>query len=90
MDWEEDYFFDIIGVTRYDDVPLERIQLYCPPMAARYIETKPLHPTQRTISKETDGSILLEVCLYQNPEFKSKIRQFEGVKIVRTKNVHIE
>jgi len=90
LEWEDDYFYDIIGVTRYSDAILEKIQLLIPTSVASYMETKPLHPTQKILSREDDGSLIIEVCLYQNPEFKSKVRQFEGVKIIDAQPVQIE
>lgn len=82
LDWEEDYFYDMIGVTRYPDAVLEQITLYCPNQAANYMETKPLHPSQRIVQRNDNGSIHLEITLYRNPEFESKLRQFEGVEIL--------
>ncbi|MEE9439619.1 MAG: WYL domain-containing protein [Saprospiraceae bacterium] len=45
------YFEDIIGVSKYSDVPLIKITLRIEPSTYDYIKTKPIHESQR-ISKE--------------------------------------
>ncbi|CAH0999053.1 hypothetical protein LEM8419_00348 [Neolewinella maritima] len=46
IDWE-DYFYDIVGVTRPEDGVVENIVLQFDSHVAPYVRTKPLHPTQR-------------------------------------------
>jgi len=45
-DWEE-YFFDLVGVTRPENVNLQEIVLIFSPEVAPYVITKPIHPSQR-------------------------------------------
>lgn len=56
-DWNE-YFEDLIGVTQTDE-PTEKIVLRFAESRLPYIQSKPLHPSQR-INKET-GEVMIEV-----------------------------
>ncbi len=47
MDWDNDYFFDIIGVTRMENEPLTEIKLWLAPEIVPYMRTKPIHPSQK-------------------------------------------
>ncbi len=47
IDWQE-YFEDIIGVTKHVDAELEEVVLHFKGKTAKYIETKPLHGSQKT------------------------------------------
>jgi predicted DNA-binding transcriptional regulator YafY len=53
-DWE-DYFSDMIGVTRLDKDPVEIKLLILDAEQASYINTKPLHETQKKIKKTALG-----------------------------------
>lgn len=46
FDWES-FFYDIVGVTRYDNAELQTIELIVYPESAPYVYHKPLHPSQR-------------------------------------------
>ena len=49
LDWEEEYFADIIGVTNYEnETPIE-IKLRFLNGRGNYVETKPLHPSQKPV-----------------------------------------
>ena len=65
MDWE-DYFYDLVGVTRPEGVPIQEVVLMFSPEVAPYITTKPIHPTQKH-KNETDG---LEVRIKVIPNFE--------------------
>ena len=59
-DWQE-FFYDMVGVTRLN-CPVEKVMLRFKPTQARYVESKPLHPTQRIVnSTETHTDIRIEV-----------------------------
>ncbi len=45
----DDYFYDIVGVTRYLDHPVEEILLYVKNTRFPYIDTNPIHPSQKLI-----------------------------------------
>lgn len=44
-----DYFYDIIGVTRYADRPVEEIVIAVKDTRFPYIDTNPLHPSQKIL-----------------------------------------
>ena len=50
LDWEEEYFADIIGVTNYEHESPVEIKLRFLNGRGNYVETKPLHPSQKPVS----------------------------------------
>jgi len=54
VNWEE-YFADIVGVTKTDEPPVEIKILILDKGQAMYIKTKPLHPTQKPVRKTDLG-----------------------------------
>lgn len=71
IDFEE-YFEDIVGVTRFDNVELQKVRLKFTPQRYHYVITKPLHPSQRNYQE--DCEILIEV--YPNNELEALILSF--------------
>ena len=53
LDWENDYFFDFVGVSKNEGEPVE-IKIEIDEAQVPYIRTKPLHGTQKgpTLTKE--------------------------------------
>lgn len=80
IDWE-DYFFDIIGVTRpIGEDPIE-VELEFVPEIASYIITKPLHPTQK--HKNTPTGLEVRIQVIPNYELESLILSFgDSVEII--------
>ncbi len=64
-DWEE-YFFDLVGVTRPEGIELQEIVLKFSPGVAPYVLTKPIHPSQK-YQNEPSG---LEVKIKVIPNFE--------------------
>lgn len=56
LDFEE-YFEDIVGVSKLADEKPLKIELYATTKVAPYIKTKPLHGSQRKIEDSEDGFI---------------------------------
>jgi predicted DNA-binding transcriptional regulator YafY len=80
-DWEE-YFFDIIGVSKINGTGLEAVHLRFSEMQAPYIETKPLHPTQR-FRRNDNGTAEVRLCVIPNRELANLICSFgEHVEVV--------
>jgi predicted DNA-binding transcriptional regulator YafY len=50
LDWEEEYFADIIGVTNYENESPVEIKLRFLNGRGNYVQTKPLHPSQKPVS----------------------------------------
>ncbi len=79
FDWEY-YLSDIIGVTRYDK-EVETIELIFNHGRAKYVETLPLHESQR--GKWTDEGYFVTLKLIPNPELEQVILSFgEDVKVL--------
>jgi predicted DNA-binding transcriptional regulator YafY len=79
FDWEN-YFSDIIGVTRYEK-EVETIELLFNKKRSKYVETKPLHETQ--VSKMSDEGLYVRLKLIPNPELEQVILSFgEDVKVI--------
>lgn len=80
IDWEE-YFYDIIGVTRPVEGVLTDIVLRFIPDAAPYVTTKPLHPSQRQKVDEAGLEVRLKVI--PNFELEKVVISFgEQVEVV--------
>lgn len=54
MDFDE-YFYDIVGVSLNPEGHKTKVVILSRYPAANYIETKPLHPSQRILEKGVDG-----------------------------------
>lgn len=59
-DWEE-YFYDLVGVTRPEGVELQEIVLKFTPEVAPYVITKPLHPSQKHKNDPTGLEVRIKV-----------------------------
>ena len=81
MDFEEDYFSDIVGVTRHD-ADIESVEIWVSPELAPYIHTKPLHESQ--IERyNPDGSLNVTLKLIPNYELKKLLlSNGSGLKVV--------
>lgn len=80
IDWD-DYFYDIIGVTRYSDAEAHVVVLQFTPDAAPYVITKPLHPSQKHIVN--DEGIEVRIKVIPNYELENVILGFgEKVEVV--------
>ena len=80
INWD-DYFSDIIGVTRFDGA-LEEVQLLFDPKRAKYVQTKPLHESQKESTIEE--GLLVRLQVVPNPELEQVILSFgEEVKVLK-------
>ena len=59
-DWEE-YFFDLVGVTRPESGNLQGIVLKFSPEVAPYVITKPIHPSQKHKNDPTGLEVKIKV-----------------------------
>jgi len=73
IDWQ-DYFYDIIGVTKPENVEPEEIILLFNQDSAPYVITKPLHPTQKV--KETEIGLEVKIRVIPNFELKRTIMSY--------------
>ncbi|PSR04176.1 MAG: WYL domain-containing protein [Bacteroidetes bacterium SW_10_40_5] len=80
IDWEE-YFYDIVGVTRPQEAEPEEVVLQFSQNVAPYVITKPLHPTQR--HQYTESGLNIRIKVIPNFELEKLILSFgEDVKVV--------
>lgn len=80
IDWE-DYFYDIIGVTNNPHLKAEEVMLLIRKDQAKYHETKPLHPSQK--SRYTDaGDLEVRIKVKQNFELEALILSFGDIATV--------
>lgn len=81
IDFSE-YFEDVIGVTVDKDAKLEKILLKVSSDLYPYIQTKPLHGSQK-IKEKSDTFVLIELELIPNYELESLILSHgEGIEIL--------
>lgn len=80
IDWE-DYFYDIVGVSRPFNSEPEEIKLVFNAFAKPYIMTKPLHPSQKT--KHVGASLEVRISVIPNFELEKLILSFaEQVEVI--------
>lgn len=85
VDWE-DYFFDIIGVTRYANQSPQVVELEFTAEQSPYIITKPLHPSQKVTT--TANGIAVRIKVIPNYELEKLILSFgETVRVVSPKDL---
>lgn len=73
IDWEE-YFYDVVGVTRKEGEEVQEIKLLFNNEIMPYIQTKPLHPSQKGKVVENGFEVRLKLIL--NYEFKSLLLSY--------------
>lgn len=80
-DWQE-HFEDVIGVSRPANQEVMLIEIWVAPETAPYIETKPLHGSQK-IKSNSEKGMVLTLELIPNFEFYSIILSFGAlIKII--------
>lgn len=68
----DDYFYDIVGVSLHPEGRKERVVIKAFFPAASYIETKPIHPSQRILERG-DGYILFQLDVIPNYELETQL-----------------
>lgn len=71
----DEYFEDIVGVTKFDGVEPELIKLWFSAEQAGYIDTKPLHGTQK-LKWQNDGSAIVSIQVIPNIELEHLLLRF--------------
>ncbi len=86
IDWSE-YFDDIIGVTKPLNSVLEKITLHFFGKTGKYIESKPLHGSQKVKWLDTD-TLEVKLELLINYEFERLILSYaDAVQVIRPKKL---
>ena len=79
----EEWFADMVGVTKFRSDKPERVLIWASPEEAPYIRTKPLHSSQKIIEIREDGSTLFELNVIINRELVRLLFGFaEGIKVL--------
>jgi predicted DNA-binding transcriptional regulator YafY len=79
-DWNE-YFDDIVGVSGHDGTTM-KIQLHVSSRQYPYIETKPLHGSQKVISRDSSGTVI-QIEVVPNYELEQLLLSFgESVQVL--------
>ncbi len=82
VDFQE-YFEDIIGVTRGKDSKLEKVRLWISEKQWPYVETKPVHGSQKVKERREDGSVVIEIEVIINWELEQLIMsQGEHIEVL--------
>lgn len=66
-DFNDEYFSDIIGVTKHLEIEPQKIRLWVSPSLYPYIQTKPLHETQKLKNTDANG---YEIEIEVRPNFE--------------------
>lgn len=81
IDWDE-YFYDFVGVTKYSDSKMEQIELIFSKEQSSYIQTKPMHPSQKAKLLPT-GELHVRLKLIPNFELQMNLLALgENVKVL--------
>ena len=81
IDWDE-YFYDIVGVTKPEEGTVEQVELVFSSEQAPYVQTKPLHPSQRSKINEV-GKLEVRIAVIINFELERLLLSFgDRVKVV--------
>jgi len=82
----EDYFFDIVGVSKPYNELVQKVEFWVSKDMYKYIATKPLHRTQDTISQDENGGVL-SIEVIPNYELEQLILSYgESIKVLSPKS----
>jgi predicted DNA-binding transcriptional regulator YafY len=85
------YFNNLIGVSvNYGDKP-QLIEIKVSKQAAPYIKTKPIHHKQKSLKENKDGSLIVQLELFINPELKSNLLSFgDRLQVMKPASLKLE
>lgn len=85
----EDFFDDLIGVTKHERLKTEHIVFIADRITAQYIQTKPIHISQKLVSRDRKtGWVTFEITVVANPELYSAMFAYaDGVQIISPQRV---
>jgi predicted DNA-binding transcriptional regulator YafY len=80
----ENYYKNVVGVTVNHGIQPRKIQLWIDRTNAPYVITKPLHTSQRLITQNEDGSIIINLFLIVNYELERLLLGFgDGLEVLQ-------
>ncbi len=78
-----EYFEDIIGVTKPDDGVIEKIEIKVSTLRSSYVKSKPIHGSQKKI-KEDETGYYFSIEIIPNKEFYQQVLSFgSDLEIIR-------
>lgn len=73
----DEYFEDVVGVSRYEDAEPEEVTIRVSKHRYPYIKSKPLHESQTEIRKlRTEDTHTIRICVHINRELESLLFSF--------------
>lgn len=77
------FFDDLVGVTKNIGLKAEIVRFWVNAQNAPYVETKPLHKSQRIVERQEGGSVVFEMKVVINQELQREIFGFaDGIKVL--------
>jgi predicted DNA-binding transcriptional regulator YafY len=84
-----EYFEDIIGVTKHENVEVQKIVLTFDKQIAPYISSKPLHESQKVVSNSSE-ELIISIEVIPNFELESLILSFgDRVKVLEPEGFRV-
>lgn len=81
-DFNDDYFSDIIGVSKQPNAQPEDVIIRVKPSEYPYIDTKPIHESQRKL-KSPEGEFLIGIKVCTNYELEQLILSYgDGIEVI--------
>lgn len=81
-DFNEDYFSEMVGVSRPNNGTIQKVTLWASKNLTPYIRTKPIHETQK-LKVQEDGSSIINMELYINYELEQLLLSYsDGIKVL--------
>ncbi|GAB3513631.1 helix-turn-helix transcriptional regulator [Emticicia fontis] len=78
----ETYYKDVIGVTVSTGAKVEEVTIFVAKAEAPYVETKPLHHSQKILERNANG-VILQINVQLNFELEKEILGFgEGMQVI--------
>jgi predicted DNA-binding transcriptional regulator YafY len=78
----DDYYRDVIGVSVSPQMRASQVKLFVTNLHAPYVETKPLHHSQRVLERTDDGMVIL-LRVQHNFELEKEILSFgDGIQVL--------
>lgn len=72
----QEYFRDMIGVSRYIDSTAEHVLFRVQAEHVAYIQTKPLHHSQKEVESHEDGSAVFSIDVIINKELEQRLLSY--------------
>lgn len=86
----EEYFEDVIGVSKPMDAEVQKVRVKLSKAIWPYVESKPIHPSQKVVQRE-EKSLTIELEIIPNYEFYSLMLGFgNAVEVIAPSDVRLQ